>query len=44
MPAHFEQLSLREIDAVIAYVRTMPLVGATFVNEESSVFEAPPEE
>jgi mono/diheme cytochrome c family protein len=44
MPAHVEQLSLREIDAVVAYVRSLPLVGATFVNDESPVVEVPPEE
>jgi hypothetical protein len=44
MPGHFEHLSLREIDAVVSYVRTLPLVGATFVNDETAVVEAPPED
>jgi hypothetical protein len=44
MPGHYETLSLREIDAVIAHMRTLPLEGATFVNDESPVVEAPPEE
>jgi hypothetical protein len=44
MPGHFATLSLREIDAVISHMRTLPLEGATFVNDESPVVEAPPEE
>lgn len=44
MPGHFETLSLREINAVIAHLRTLPLVGAPFVNDENPVVEATEEE
>jgi hypothetical protein len=44
MPGHFETLSRREIDAVITHMRTLPLEGATFVNDESPVVETGEEE
>jgi hypothetical protein len=44
MPGHYEQLSLRELDAVISHVRTLPLEGAAFAYADGNEPVGTPEE